>query len=174
MPSGEVETPEFKGGVFDALKPFIGLRGGSDRTRLPSWNPLVGLIGRGFLEITAFCEKVSRKLPELTIVSEGDDSLTSFPSSPARGDDVSNREVRSETVFRSRYETNTGGSSSGSVLDVLDVFAEELETVVGDLRDGDWRESPFLPLSANLKNLSAGTLAPSRSDGLSPSEVYPA
>ena len=65
--------------------------------------------------------------------SAGDDSLS---SSAARGDEASTdsrRDVRSEAIFRSRYETNFGGSSPAE-LNELFVFVviDELETVVGE------------------------------------------
>ena len=88
-------------------------------------------MGRGFLET------VGRTVMPTSSFSEGEDSLCSLPSWLARGDEVSKREVRSEIVFRSRYDTKIGGGSSPSVLPVLEVFIEELE-ILGD------REALFL------------------------------
>jgi hypothetical protein len=124
----------------------------------------------------------SPMISEYKSISDGDDSLCSLLPSLARGEDVSRREVvRSETVFRSRYDTKIGGSSP-NVLVVLDVFIEELETVVGErevlfLVDEELfkRLLPRASESTKVKNRSAGTLAPSLSRcGLSSNDVYPA
>ena len=91
--------------------------------------------------------------------------------------------MRSDAKLRSRYDTNVGGSSCELV--ELFVVIEELDRVFGEftlvlllIEPAKRRRDPKLRLSfgdsARVKNLSAGTLAPSRKDvGLSATSMYP-
>jgi len=188
---GDTEPLALRGVAVGVRRPFDGLRGGNDRTRLlvlpPAlkccFSPLCGLFCRSSNDGSSAALNIMFGLPRN---SDGDSSRASDWLALARCDDasVSSRsEVRSESIFLSRYETKVGGTSPTELPVLLLCDAVEMLCIVDDDRDD--LEDAVRDLSvfrgrvadcgsAKVKNRSAGRLAPSRNGtGLPSNGTYP-